>query len=511
MTATRSIAVVLDGPPTPAWQACALASLEASATVEIVELQLSGCARRSVPRRLYATVERHIFGLGPDPHAPMLLAPRAPGGSPATLVLWLSERPPPNDAPRDLVSLRHAGVAQPAEEAFGRALASGIGCVESEVVLRHEGATVVVERTISGLRPFSKTLSETLALWKLAAAVPRALDRLPGLNVLAPAPEQAGPPPSVTALLVRAARSWLRALGTRLLFRRPWSIRVRERGAGLRCGWENADGLVRWGDAKTYADPFLFEHEGRHHLFCEEVPLGARRGVISHTELRLDGIPADPPTPVLRAPCHLSYPFLFAHEGEVFMIPETSAAHRVELYRAVGFPRSWEREAILFDEIDAVDATILAHDDRLWLFACVAATGASLADELHIFWAETPCGPWRPHASNPVVSDVRCARPAGAIQRWGTRIVRPGQDCSRRYGGAISFREIDVLSPTAYREHEIDRLEPADVGEARATHTYAADGRFEAIDVRQRELRVRRRGGWPGQGPRRARSKRRSW
>jgi hypothetical protein len=283
---------------------------------------------------------------------------------------------------------------------------------------------------------------------------------------------------------------------------------VRQRCSAPTRGWGRNDGLVAWGDARTYADPFLFEHEGRHHLFCEEVPRDAKRGVISHTELRPDGIAADPPTPVLQGPCHLSYPFLFSHEGEVFMIPETSAARRVELYRAVGFPHDWEREAILLDDIDAVDSTILVHDGRLWLFTAVAAAGASSADELHIFLAEAPRGPWRAHPCNPVVSDVRCARPAGAIQQWGARIVRPGQDCSRRYGWAISFREIDVLSPTAYAEHEVDRLEPTDLGDARATHTYAADGRFEAIDVRGRELRLRGRGGGAGHWPRWARSPR---
>ena len=248
-----------------------------------------------------------------------------------------------------------------------------------------------------------------------------------------------------------------------------------------------------------YADPFLFEHEGRHHLFCEELPPGAKRAVISHTELRLDGGVADPPAPVLEEPYHLSYPFVFAHEGELLMIPETSAVGRVQLYRAVEFPHRWEHEAVLLDDLDAADATLLAHGDRLWLFAGVAAADASSLDELHLFWADVLRGPWHAHPGNPVVSDVRCARPAGAIQRWGSRLVRPGQDGSRRYGGAVSFRQIDLLSESEYAEHEIARLEPGELGDARATHTYNSDGRFEAIDLRRREPRVtlgwtRRRG-----------------
>jgi hypothetical protein len=69
--------------------------------------------------------------------------------------------------------------------------------------------------------------------------------------------------------------------------------------------------------------------------------------------------------------------------------------------------------------------------------------------------------------------------------------VRPGQDGSHRYGWAVSLREIDVLSVTAYAEHEIERIEPGDVRGARATHAYDADSRFEAIDLRRRRLRLR--------------------
>jgi hypothetical protein len=66
------------------------------------------------------------------------------------------------------------------------------------------------------------------------------------------------------------------------------------------------------------------------------------------------------------------------------------------------------------------------------------------------------------------------------------------QDCRRRYGWAVSFREVDLLSVDDYREHEVERLEPRDLPAARATHTNAADDRFEAVDLRRRELRPRR-------------------
>jgi hypothetical protein len=492
---SRAIAVVLDGPPTPRWQERALAALSDSPALEIVDLDLVAGHRRGSLRAAHAAIERHLFALGPDALAPAPLKRadaegRTRPARAAELVIWLSERAPPARERRDILYLRHGGVRESAEDAFRRAALRGVSCVETEVLLRRGDRTTVVERTVSGARPFSTTLSRDRALWKFTALVRRAAERVPGLDIDARPDRSTDGTPSTVELLARSPIAWSRVIAARLLFDRPWRIWIREVGRDPAQGWPQASALVRWRDGHLYADPFLLEHEGRHHLFCEEIVRGGRRGVISHTELHADGTVAESPACVLEAPYHLSYPFVFAHGGEMFLIPETSNVRRVELYRAVDFPRAWRREAVLLDDVVASDATLLMYDDRLWLFVGVAVPHATLLDELHLFSASDPRGPWLAHPRNPIVSDVRCARPAGAIQRWGSRLVRPGQDGSRRYGGAISFREIDELSESAYSEHEIARLDPGDLGPARATHTYATDGRFEAVDLRRRELAI---------------------
>ncbi len=491
--ARRPVAVVLDGAPTPAWQRRALANLASSPSLQVADVRLAGAWRRSLPPRALAALERRTLRLGADALQPGVVdssAFRSPAGEAPSLLVWLSRQPVPEDRRCDVLYLRHAGCEQPPEQAVCRGLLEGAVCLQSEVLLAGAAGTIVVARTVSALRPFSATLSCDLLLWKLAATVARCARLLPGLDLPAEAPLAANAAPSARTLAMRSVASITRVLATRLLFVRPWSVRVRVRAPEPTNAWSGEEGLVRFRPGHVYADPFLIEHEGSHHLFCEEIPRGGDRGVISHTELPQQGGAAPPPAPVLAQPYHLSYPFVFEHDGELWMIPETSAVRRVELYRAVEFPHSWRRERVLLDDLLAVDATIISHDERLWLFAGVAAPGASSLDELHLFWAASPRGPWHPHPRNPVVSDVRGARPAGAIQRWGSRLVRPAQDGSRRYGWAISFREIDTLSPDDYAEHEVARVEPSRVAEARATHCYASDQRFEAIDLRQRVPRI---------------------
>ena len=87
------------------------------------------------------------------------------------------------------------------------------------------------------------------------------------------------------------------------------------------------------------ADPFLFSHGGRTWMFFEDFPHATRKGVIAVCEIDASGHPGAPRV-VLEEPFHLSYPFVFEHDGEIYMLPETAAAGCIRLYHADPFPRS---------------------------------------------------------------------------------------------------------------------------------------------------------------------------
>ena len=93
-------------------------------------------------------------------------------------------------------------------------------------------------------------------------------------------------------------------------------------------------------------------------------------------------------------------------------------------------------------------------------------------DELHIYLADTPLGPWRPHPRNPQTSDARGSRPAGRIFSLDGAWYRPAQDCSRRYGYAMTIHRIVTLTEDRYVEEVAGRIEPTWARGLLGTHTF---------------------------------------
>ena len=235
---------------------------------------------------------------------------------------------------------------------------------------------------------------------------------------------------------------------------------------------------------RGWADPFPVRHEDHTYLFIEEIDQATGLGRIAVMAERADGS-FDPPQPVLSRPHHLSYPFVFAWEGAWYMVPESSSAASVDLYRARRFPLDWELVGPLLPGLRAVDSTLFPHDGRWWLMTNLRAPGASSWDELSLFSADTPLGPFTPHPGNPVVSDVRRARPAGRVFSRDGRLYRPSQDCSGHYGRALVFSEITSLTATSYAEREVVRHTADALPGSDSLHTYNAVPGLEVVDGRR--------------------------
>jgi glycosyltransferase involved in cell wall biosynthesis len=232
-----------------------------------------------------------------------------------------------------------------------------------------------------------------------------------------------------------------------------------------------------------WADPFLLDADGRQFVFVEEYGLRDQRGVIACLELRADGSARRLGIAIDEAH-HVSYPQVFRHDGRWYLTLESGAARRVRLYCATAFPLRWEPVADLLVDCVGVDPTLHFHDRHWYLFASVSERGSGTSDELFLFISDTLTGPYRPHPCNPVVKDVRRARPAGALFVNAGRLIRPAQDCAPAYGAAVVFNEVLELSPTRYRERPLARLDAAWMPGADGCHTYSCIQGSEALDAR---------------------------
>ena len=231
---------------------------------------------------------------------------------------------------------------------------------------------------------------------------------------------------------------------------------------------------------RFWADPCAIKAGDTYYVFIEEYLNSTRKGHISVLELdRKKGVVSGPTT-VLERDYHLSYPFVFEWNNSYYMVPESAANKTVELYRSTSFPFEWKLEKVLLEEVRAKDATLAEIDGCWWMFVSIAEH--AIPDELYLFHADSPLGPWTPHPRNPVKSDVRGSRPAGALFNWHDELYRPAQNSSGRYGYGMSINKITRLDPEWYREEEVSTILPNWNKNLLGTHTISMAGDLTVID-----------------------------
>jgi hypothetical protein len=242
---------------------------------------------------------------------------------------------------------------------------------------------------------------------------------------------------------------------------------------------------VRWLPSRprreTIADPFGVLRDGRLTILCEYLDLRHGRGVITalsdpdSARLTLVSIGPEPPV-------HLSFPFLFETDGQVYCVPECHEAGEVALYAADSFPDRWVKVATLLEHTAVVDPTVFRHGGYWWLAAAGLGMRSPSAD-LYLWYSRSVLGPWQPHPGNPVKTDVRSTRPAGTPFTVDGILYRPTMDCTETYGGRVIVNRVLTLTPIAFREEVAATVEPDARGPyPDGLHTLSAVGDLTLID-----------------------------
>lgn len=248
--------------------------------------------------------------------------------------------------------------------------------------------------------------------------------------------------------------------------------------------------LPQAGPWRYFADPFGLIRGQTLHVFVEAFDYRTKHAIIERHELELPGLRWRASRRVLERPFHLSYPYVFEHDGQTWMLPESAKANEIALYRAIDDSLdNWQRECALIAGVPGVDASVIQHDGRWWMFHSIVGPGARDQRELHVAHAPTLTGPWQPVSANPVRVDRSGARPAGRPFRDGSgKIVLPVQDSATSYGSALRLLRFDVLEPANVRcEMTPVRLtgDLVSPDHAQGLHTLSACGPLTLLDVKR--------------------------
>ena len=496
------VGVFADGPLQPRWVAEALAKLGATDFADVFLAQAGNGAPpgASLPWQLYANLDRRFFG--DDPTDPVPLAEYVPAGGegPLDVAFALGEV---DDSALDgrarygvwrfcfgadgahgetYAGLREVAAAEPLA-------ASGV-----KVRLAPDRPARLAYQSWSRTYPFSVARNRGQLLNKTAEFAVRALRELhrSGDGWLARCREAPRHAPAARPGIADLSRivTRLAARGIeRALNLEQWFLAYKFGAGRVSADLQGYTRLMPPKD-RDWADPFVVEKGGRYYVFFEELPYAERKAHISMLELDANGN-ASRPQRVLEADHHLSYPFVFEHDGQLWMLPESARARSVELYRCVDFPLVWKREHVLIEGLRLVDATLYKAADRWWMFANSAAGESRMFDdELHLFHADRLTGEWLPHPKNPVKSDARSSRPAGRLFERDGVLCRPAQICVPRYGAGLAIQRVLKLTPQDYAERQVERLLADPAAGLFGLHTMNQAGGLTVVDAFTRRKRI---------------------
>lgn len=286
----------------------------------------------------------------------------------------------------------------------------------------------------------------------------------------------------VVRLLLGLLFRGLGVLWNGLFIEKHWTLGWRVASMGrMPEGNSNWNWLPAIGSGGFLADPFLIPGQERSAVLCEFMDYEKGRGTIAFVYLDEATAGVHPRVVIDGGKYHLSYPCLVKTGGRLLCIPELAQSGKTWMYELSVDGSGGKGRVCLLEDFSAVDPTVFRHEGRWWLL-CTREGGGSLSS-LYAFHAEEIEGPWISHPANPIVVDVAGARPAGIPFIVDGQLFRPGQDCSRRYGGAIVIFRVLKLSALEYQEQLVARMDPPTTGIGKdGMHSLSRQGNLEVVD-----------------------------
>ena len=234
------------------------------------------------------------------------------------------------------------------------------------------------------------------------------------------------------------------------------------------------------------ADPFLFEYNGEVYIFAELYDYIHCRGSIGYC--KWNGKKFEKWNQIILEPYHLSYPYVFEKNGQVYIIPESGADNSLYLYRAVNFPNQWEKGKILRENVVYGDTTPFIWKEHN--YALTYDVKNKKKYELVLLDLEDS----KKDYTLTGIQNINMRRPAGKMIQIEKEHIRPAQKCIDDYGEGLIFYKYDC-EQGIYSEKEIGMIVPQNLKYSKiilldGMHTYNTSKHFEVIDLKTRRFNI---------------------
>ncbi len=221
----------------------------------------------------------------------------------------------------------------------------------------------------------------------------------------------------------------------RELTQRPWSLAL-ARGvaadvvAGRPLQWRR----VRAEKGRWWADPFILRADEQCVvLLVEEYYEPICRGRLALLEVDAQTMQLRRSVPLLTLDTHLSYPFIWRHNGHVYVVPENEESGRLRVYELVG-ERLCERAVWLEESV--ADATLIDDFTMLATRLSDGYNGHRLA-----VYARPSVGASFTYAGTMALSKGN-ARMAGACFCCEGKLIRPCQGKDAKGRATVDLQEL---------------------------------------------------------------------
>jgi hypothetical protein len=225
------------------------------------------------------------------------------------------------------------------------------------------------------------------------------------------------------------------------------------------------------------ADPFPYNYRGKDYIFVEDLDHRSKKGILSVVDVATSKV-----TPIIEEPHHLSFPFVFFHQGEYYLLPESGEAKELVLYKALLFPFKWVRDTVLINNQECADATPFYFNNKWWMLLNSTDGKGSMADMLYLYSSDSLKGEWHSHPQNPIKIDCSATRGAGAVIEKDGKLYRPVQNCEKGYGHSVNLYEITTLNSEMFEEKLVSNLKVDGGDKLWRLHTYNQSSSLETID-----------------------------